>query len=73
MTYAIEQRMRLIDFLLATYGYINRQALCDYFGISMPQASKDLTDYRAGAEGNCKYDGTARCYVRCDGFERVFP
>lgn len=36
MQYAIEQHLRLLDFLLAQYGTVNRSSLEDYFGISTP-------------------------------------
>ena len=51
--FALEQRLRFIDFLLDHYGRLNRGALVDYFGISVPQASIDIRTYQehAGAEG----------------------
>jgi hypothetical protein len=45
-TYAVEQRLRLIDFLVAQYGHVNRSALCDYFGISEQQASRPTSPWR---------------------------
>lgn len=70
--YAVEQRLRLIDFLLAQYGTINRGALVDYFGISVPQASHDLKEYMAMAPGNATYSASLRQYVRASGFQRVW-
>jgi hypothetical protein len=55
--YAIEQRLRFIDFLVAHYGSVNRAALVDYFGISLPQASHDIGDYMKIAAENIVYDG----------------
>ncbi|MRI43121.1 hypothetical protein D5301_12845 [Stenotrophomonas sp. MH181796] len=74
LTYAVEQRLRLIDFLLARYGRVNRGALMDYFGISMPQASLDLQHYqeRTGS-GQIRYDATTRAYVCDAGFKRCWP
>ena len=72
-TYAIEQRLRLVDFLLAQYGEVNRSALTDYFGISVPQASKDLGVYHHIAPNNTRYDLSRKTYVRTDAFERVYP
>ena len=40
MRYAIEQRLRLIDFLLHQYGSVNRSALEDYFGVSVTSPVK---------------------------------
>lgn len=73
MNYAIEQRMRLIDFLLGHYGTIQRAALADYFGISIPQASKDLSVYNKLAPANMKYDAVEKCYRRTDQFKRIYP
>ncbi len=72
MKYAVEQRLRLIDFLIKHYGTLNRDALMDYFGISQPQASRDIADYIALAPGNIEYDRTAKHYVRGPNFVRVF-
>lgn len=72
MKYAVEQRLRLIDFLLSHYGHINRSALMDYFGISIPQASKDIADYLALAPGNAAYDASAKRYVATAEFKEVY-
>lgn len=71
--YAIEQRLRLIDFLLAHYGYVNRSALQDYFGISTPQASADFAQYLKLAPGNMAYNRTAKRYEATDGRVRLYP
>jgi hypothetical protein len=72
VTYAIEQRLRLIDFLLAQYGYVNRSALIDYFGVSMPQASHDVREYLKLAPRNATYCLTQKAYLRSDDFKRVY-
>lgn len=66
-------RLRFIDFLLEQYGTLNRSALCNYFGISIPQASKDIHAYLARAPGNMVYDTRAKMYLRADEFKRVWP
>lgn len=73
MRYAVEQRLRLIDFLLVHYGTLNRAALVDYFGVSVPQASVDISDYIALAPENLVYDKTAKTYLRTSNFKRVWP
>lgn len=73
MGYALTQRLRLIDFLLSEYGRVNRSAVMDYFGVSMPQASSDFRDYMAHAPGNMRYDGSAKTYARTETFKRAFP
>lgn len=70
LSYAVEQRLRLIDFLLANYGRVGRPQLQDYFGISAPQASNDLAAYHALAPGNMEYQGSVRAYVTTARFHR---
>jgi hypothetical protein len=72
-SYAIEQRLRFIDFLLVHYGTVNRAALEDYFGISTPQASNDLRAYLQLAPGNMSYDLSAKTYKRTKVFARIYP
>lgn len=72
-SYAVEQRLRLIDFLAFTYGYVNRAALIDYFGISGQQASLDLQCYLGEAPGNLHYNASVKAYQRADKFTRVYP
>lgn len=72
MPYAKGQRLRMIDFLLAQYGTVNRAALVDFFGISTPQASVDFAEYIACAPGNMRYDMSAKTYRRTDKFVRVW-
>jgi hypothetical protein len=73
MPYAKGQRMRMIDFLLAQYGTINRAALMDFFGISMPQASDDFATYNQLAPRNMAYDASAKTWRRTDNFKRLYP
>jgi len=70
--YAVEQRLRFIDFLIAHYGTLRREALIDYFGISMPQASNDIGRYVELAPSNLVYDMHAKWYRRGNDFKRVW-
>lgn len=72
-TYAVEQRLRMIDFLLHEYGHVNRTALVEWFGISTAQASHDIGEYQHLSNFNATYDKGARRYVRAEGFRRVYP
>ena len=72
-SYAIEQRLRFIDFLLFQYGHINRSALEAYYGISKPQATNDIGDYLKLAPDNARYDLTAKAYMRSEAFKRIWP
>lgn len=71
--YAVAQRLRMVDLLLHLYGHVNRAALVEVFGISVPQASMDFRNYLRCAPGNARYDRQTRRYVRCAEFERLFP
>lgn len=73
MKYAVEQRLRFIDFLAQQYGELNRSALVDYFGISVPQAAKDFKDYMKLAPDNIRYSNTKKAYLRNPEFSRVWP
>ena len=72
MKYAVEQRLKFIDFLVSHYGSINRSALVDYYGISIPQASLDLRDYMKLAPSNLIYDKVLKTYTRASTFVRVW-
>ena len=71
-TYALEQRLRLIDFLLAHYGTLNRSAIMDYYSVSKPQAAIDIRTYLSIAPNNAVYDTSAKTYRRTDVFKRVY-
>ncbi len=70
MRYAVEQRLRFIDFLLALYGYINRKMIKDYFGVSEQQAILDMKAYMQLAPNNMHYDVQRKAYVRSDTYVR---
>lgn len=68
MRWGIEQRLEFIEFRLFWEGTINRADIVDYFGVSVPQASKDLTLYQERAPGNMEYDKRSKCYVAAEKF-----
>ncbi|MFL1908366.1 hypothetical protein [Plesiomonas shigelloides] len=53
LSYAVEQRMRLIDFMLKHFGYFKTAALRDHFGISEPQSLKDVRLYKKTIHTAC--------------------
>lgn len=67
-----ERRLEFIDYRLRWDGQINRSSLTDFFGISVPQASLDITEYTKLAEGNLEYDTRARVYRATESFEAIF-
>lgn len=68
MRWGIEQRLEFIEFRLFWEGSINRADLVEFFGVSVPQASKDLSLYQERAPGNMEYDNRSKCYVAADRF-----
>ena len=72
MKYAVEQRLRMIDFLLASYGHINRSMLIDYFGISQPSATRDFKEYMQLSPGSMVYDINNKTYHASTTFKRMY-
>jgi DeoR/GlpR family transcriptional regulator of sugar metabolism len=58
------QRIAWIAEMLLIYGFINREHLVRKFGISVPQASKDLSSFAKNSSGGMVYDLSKKCYVR---------
>lgn len=73
MNYAVEQRLRMIDFLLANYGSVAPKQLADYFGVSKPQASLDFRMYNSLFPGNMVYLHATLCWYTTTEFKRVYP
>lgn len=67
-----ERRLEFIDYRLRWDGQINRSNLTDFFGISVPQASLDLTEYTKLAPENLEYDTRARVYRATSSFKSAF-
>ena len=72
MRWGVEKRLEFIEFRLFWEGGINRADIVDQFGVSVPQASKDLTLYEEKAPGNLHYDKSAKRYRAADDFKQVF-
>jgi hypothetical protein len=70
--WSVEQRLEFIDFRLFWEGRVNRSDLIDHFGVSVPQASADLTLYQAEAKNNAVYDKNQKTYVAGPRFKPVF-
>lgn len=66
-----QQRLLFIERLLYWRGTINRRDLCDYFGISLPQATNDLVAYSTLNPSACQYDVRRKCYVATGRMEPV--
>lgn len=72
LRWGIEQRLEFIEFRLYWEGAINRSDIMDRFGVSMPQASKDLTRYQELAPGNMAYNKSEKRYFPASCFEPRF-
>lgn len=67
-----ERRLEFIDARLAWERRLNRSALTDFFGISVPQASLDLAKYMELAPANTEYDLSQKTYVALPTFHPLF-
>ena len=72
MRWGVEQRIEFIEFRLFWEGSINRADIVEYFGVSVPQASKDLTLYQERAPGNMEYDTRGKRYVAAEEVRAAF-
>lgn len=70
--WSVEQRLEFIEFRLYWEGGIQRKDLTEQFGISVPQASKDIALYRETAPENLHYDSSLKSYTASDGFVPMF-
>ena len=73
MNYAVEQRLRFIDFIADHFGKIQRKHLQDYFGISAPCATRDFRLYNEMAPENLLFNVQTKAWVRADSFKRIYP
>jgi predicted DNA-binding transcriptional regulator YafY len=68
----VERRLEFIEFRLFWEGGINRSDITDFFGVSVPQASKDLSQYQELAPGNMDYDRSGKRYLTSAKFKPRF-
>jgi hypothetical protein len=67
-----EQRLEFIEFRAFWEGGVNRSDITERFGVSVPQASSDLGNYRELAPSNLIYDASAKRYVAAPDFKPLF-
>jgi hypothetical protein len=70
--WGVERRLEFIEFRLFWEGGVNRSDIVSAFGVSVPQASKDLTLYQERAPPNAIYDKSAKRYVAGPDFRPLF-
>ena len=68
LRWGTEQRLEFIEFRLFWDGSVNRSDITERFGVSTPQASADLTQYRELAPDNIRYDTSEKRYLPTDDF-----
>tara|TARA_Y100001001_G_C7833349_1_gene247888 strand:+ start:215 stop:520 length:306 start_codon:yes stop_codon:yes gene_type:complete len=63
--FPVSQRIRFawIDAALTETGSIRRSSIVEAFGISMPQASNDLSDFKRLFPGRLRYCLSAKSYL----------
>ena len=69
LRWGIERRLEFIEFRLFWEGGVNRSDIINEFGVSVPQASKDLTLYQEQAPDNICYDRSRKKYFSQDNFQ----
>ncbi|WP_341023876.1 helix-turn-helix transcriptional regulator [Brevundimonas diminuta] len=62
-SWTLNRRLEFIDWKLFWEGRLNRNDLEEMFGISQPQASVDLRNYRDAAPENIEYNSTEKAYL----------
>lgn len=67
-----EQRLEFIEFRLFWEGAINRGDITAHFGVSVPQASNDLSMYKEVAAQNLHYDSSGKRYEPTREFQPRF-
>jgi len=72
LRWVIEQRLEFIEFRLFWEGGVNRSDITSFFGVSVPQASKDLSHYQEIAPHNMRYDRSLKRYFASDRFSPRF-
>ncbi len=66
--WGVEQRLEFIEFRLFWEGGVNRADITSFFGVSVPQASKDIGQYQELAPDNITYDRSGKRYLKTDRF-----
>ena len=72
LNWGAERRNAFIEFRVFWHGRINRSDLMETFGISLQQASLDLSGYAEQWKRNLVYDKSQRAYVRGKNFTPHF-
>ncbi|MBR0878549.1 transcriptional regulator [Bradyrhizobium liaoningense] len=72
LRWGVERRLEFVEFRLFWEEGVNRSDLVEEFGVSVPQASKDLALYQEQAPDNIRYDRSLKRYFASDTFRPKF-
>lgn len=72
LRWGIERRLEFVEFRLFWEDGVNRSDIIEEFGVSVPQASKDLALYQQQAPDNIRYDRSLKRYFTSDSFRPKF-
>lgn len=72
ISWGVEQRLEYIEFKLYWDGRLKRSDITDHFGVSVPQASKDLALYKDKAPKNLHYDASEKRFLPTTNFAPIF-
>lgn len=73
LTYAMEQRMRFIDFQLFHYGKITRRHLIDFFGVTSATATRDFALFDELYPGQARLCNVTKHWGPTSQYSRIFP
>ena len=73
LTYAMEQRMRFIDYLLFHYGNLTRKHIIDFFGVTSATATRDFALFNELYPGQLRLNSITKHYVPTPKYTRIFP
>lgn len=72
LSWGVQRRLEFIEFRLYWEGAVNRADITGQFGVSVPQASKDLSLYQELARENIAYDKSEKRYMAAHSFTPRF-
>lgn len=72
LNWGVRRRLEFIEFRVFWEGSVNRSDIMRMFGVSVPQASKDMSLYQEIAPENLIYDKRAKRYIAGARFSPVF-
>lgn len=72
LPFARQERLRFVESVLLWEGSVQRQRVCDVFGVSANHVTKDLRLYEEAHPGNIQFQARLRSYVPMARFKPAF-